>query len=146
VVLRHEVAVLRRQVGRPQLRPADRVFLAAASRLLPRAAWRSFVVTPATLLRWQRRLVARRWTYPGRAGRPPLDRQIRALVLRLVRKNPHWGYPRTAGELRGLGITVSATTVRKILINTGLGPAGRSRLCRALQRAAAAPRTRPTGA
>jgi putative transposase len=130
VVLRHEVAVLRRQVGRPELRPADRVFLAAASRLLARASWRSFVVAPATLLRWHRRLVARRWTYPGRVGRPPVDRQVRALVLRIARENPRWGYQRIAGELRGLGVTVSATTVGKILSNAGLGPAAeRAGLC-----------------
>jgi hypothetical protein len=72
VVLRHELSVLRRQADRPQLRPSDRLLLAAASRLLPRARWGSFLVTPNTLLRWHRRLVARRWTYAGRAGRPPV--------------------------------------------------------------------------
>src|SRR5712671_6261969 len=77
VVLRHELAVLRRQAGRPELTPADRVFLAAASRLLPRTSWRSFVVTPTTLLRWHRRLVAKRWTYPSRVGRPPVGGEIR---------------------------------------------------------------------
>jgi putative transposase len=124
VVLRHELAVLRRQVRPPQLRDADRLFLAAASRLLPRTRWRSFVVTPTTLLRWHRRLVARRWTYPGRVGRPPIRGEIRELVLRLARENPRWGYQRIAGELRGLGFVVSATTVREMLKVAGLGPAG----------------------
>jgi transposase InsO family protein len=114
--------VLRRQTTRPELKPADRVFLAAASRLLPRASWRSFVVTPTTLLRWHRRLVTKRWTYAGRVGRPPIDGEVRELVLRLARENRRWGYKRIAGELRGLGFTVSATTVRKLLRQAGLGP------------------------
>jgi putative transposase len=124
VVLRHELSVLRRQAGRPQLRPSDRLLLAAASRLLPRSRWGSFVVTPATLLRWHRRLVARRWTYSSLIGRPPVGGEIRELVLRLARENPRWGYQRIAGEINGLGLKVSATTVRKILREDGMGPAG----------------------
>jgi transposase InsO family protein len=124
VVLRHELSVLRRQAGRPRLTKTDRVFLAAASRLLPRSSWRSFFVTPTTLLRWHRRLIARRWTYGARTGRPPIGGEIHALVLRLARENPRWGYQRIVGELHGLDITVAATTVRKILGQAGLGPAG----------------------
>jgi putative transposase len=124
VVLRHELSVLRRQTRRPQLTTTDRVILAAPSQLLPRSSWRSFLVTPATLLRWRRRLVARRWTYSGRSGRPPIGGEINVLVLRLARENPRWGNQRIVGELHGLGITVSATTVRKILRQAGLGPAG----------------------
>ena len=124
VVLRHELAVLRRRIGRPPLTTADRAFLAAASRLLPRAKWTSFIVTPATLLRWHRRLVRKRWTYARRAGRPPMRRDVRELILRLARENPRWGYLRIVGELKRLSIAVSATTVRKVLRTERLGPAG----------------------
>ena len=103
---------------------ADRLFLTAASRLLPRARWRSFIITPGTLLRWHRRLVAKRWTYARRAERPPIRREIRALVIRFARDNPQWGYQRIVGELKGLGMAVSATTVRTWLRAEGLGPGG----------------------
>ena len=131
VELRHQLGVLRRQTRRPQLTTTDRLLLAAASRLLPRSRWRSFLVTPTTLLRWHRRLVARRWTYGGRSGRPPIGREIRELVLRLARENPRWGYQRIVGELNGLGVAVSATTVKKILarlvVSARSGPPARVR-------------------
>jgi putative transposase len=124
VVLRHELAVLRRQVRRPAFTSADRLFLAAVSRMLPRAQWTSFLVTPSTLLRWYRRLVAYRWTNARQPGRPPINQEMRALIVRLARENPRWGYQRIVGELNGLGIAVSATTVRKVLREQRLGPAG----------------------
>jgi putative transposase len=115
IVLRHELAILRRTRRRPPITAIDRMFLTAASRLLPRARWRAFIVTPATLLRWHRRLIAKRWTHPHPVGRPPMRRETRELVLRLARENSRWGYSRIVGELKGLGIAVSASTVRNWL-------------------------------
>jgi putative transposase len=124
LLLRHELAVLRRHAGRPRLNRADRALFAALSRAVPRTSLANLVVKPDTLLRWHRQLVARRWTYAHRkAGRPPLERSLRELILRLARENPHWGYKRIVGELKGLGISVSATSVRKVLLEAGLSPA-----------------------
>jgi transposase len=127
LLLRHQLRVLERQVARPALTPADRALLAAFSRVLPRQAWkRSSFVTPATLLRWHRELVARRWTYPHpRPGRPPTASERRELVLRLARENPSWGYRRIQGELVGLGIELAASTVWTILKEAGIEPAPR---------------------
>jgi putative transposase len=129
--VRHELAVLRRQIARPRLEDADRVFLAAASRLLLGTGQQSFLVRPDTLLGWHRRLVRRRWTYAvRRPGRPAISADIRELVLRVARENPRWGYQRIVGELAGVGVRVSATTVRTILRQAGMPPAGeRAGLC-----------------
>jgi len=125
VVLRHELAVLRRQVARPRLEQSDRVFLAAASWLLGRTSRPSFFVRPDTLLGWHRQLVRKRWTYAGRRpGRPAVSEELRELVLRLARENPRWGYQRIVGELGGVGVRVSATSVAKILRRAGVPPAG----------------------
>jgi hypothetical protein len=126
LLLRHELAVLRRHASRPSRSSADRALLAALSRVVPRSGWAGLVVKPETLLRWHRELVARRWTYTHRTpGRPPLERSLRELILRLARENPHWGYKRIVGELKRLGIDVSATSVRKLLLEAGLRPAPR---------------------
>jgi putative transposase len=104
LVLRHQLAVLRPQVPRPRLEPADRALLAAASRVLPRARWSCFLVRPETLLRWHRRLVAGAWTYPHhQTGRPPLDQEVQQLIVRLARENPRWGYQRIQENSCALG-------------------------------------------
>jgi putative transposase len=125
LLLRHELQVLRRQIARPRLSAADRAVLAALTQVLPRAR-RSFLVQPATLLRWHREIIRRRWTYPARApGRPPLAPQTGRLVLRLAAENPTWGYKRIQGELLGLGISLSASSVWNILQRHGIEPAPR---------------------
>lgn len=126
LLLRHQLQVLGRQVSRPRLTQADRVLLAAFSRVLGRERWSSFLVTPATLLRWHRELVARRWTCSSRpVGRPATVTGIRQLVVRLATENSEWGYKRIHGELVGLGVNVAASTVWTILKDAGIGPAPR---------------------
>ena len=126
LVLRHQLVVLGRQQRRPSLRPADRAFLAALTRVLPQPRRGGLIVTPQTFLRWHRELVRRRWTQPHRSrGRPPVDDRVRQLVLRFARENPGWGYPRIAGELLKLGLRVSPSTIRRILLTARSGPAPR---------------------
>jgi putative transposase len=126
VMLRHEVAVLRRQVHRPALETTDRAVLAGLARLLPSRRLVRFFVQPATLLRWHRDLVTKRWTYPhARPGRPGIAKGTTALVLRLAKENPQWGYRRIQGELATMGIVIAASTVWAILKRHGVEPSPR---------------------
>jgi transposase InsO family protein len=126
LVLRHQLLVLRRQVGAPKPSWADRAIICALARRIPRTRRVFLCVTPRTLLRWHADLVRRRWTYPRSGpGRPPTRPAIRALVLRLAAENPAWGYRRITGELAGLGQKVGAATVWQILRKAGIDPVPR---------------------
>ncbi|MCF6475762.1 integrase [Nonomuraea sp. MG754425] len=129
LVLRHENQVVRRRVGgRPRWDHADRLWLTALSRLFHRCRWAEvFPVTPATILRWHRHLVARKWTFTDRRrpGRPGTRRPVKALVVRMARENPTWGHRRIRGELARLGYPIAASTVWEILHAAGISPAPR---------------------
>jgi putative transposase len=131
LILRHQLAVLqRRQPRRPKLNWADRALLAALLSVIPKARRHGLrlAVTPETILRWHRDIVRRRWaarSMRAKTGRPATRPNIKALVLRLARENPEWGYRRIHGELAGLGVKIAASTAWEILKNAGIGPAPR---------------------
>jgi putative transposase len=126
LVLRHQLAVLKRANPRPRIRRLDRMIIAALARLIRRDRWSGFIVSPATILRWHRELVARKWTYKrSRTGRPPLDPSLGRLIVQMAKDNPRWGIIRIKGELQGLGYRVGATTIRSLLRRAGIPPAPR---------------------
>jgi putative transposase len=123
LILRHEVAVLRRTNLTPKLNWSDRAFFAAFARLLVPSIRRHRLVTPGTLLRWHRTMLTRHWTYPHRHGRPPIDAELAGLIERMARQNPGWGYKRIQGELLKVGQRVGASTIRRILKQLRIPPA-----------------------
>lgn len=128
LALRRQVQVLERQIKRVRWSPVDRLIIAALGRRLPRSAWAGLLVKPETVLGWHRALVRRKWAAYGNRplrGRPPIGTDCRQLILRLARENPGWGYFRIRGELLKLGHTVAATTIRSVLIGSGIPPAPR---------------------
>ena len=126
LVLRHQLAVLQRRTPHRRMSWTDRGVIAALARLLPVRRRHGLLVSPSTILRWHRQLVARRWTTrPARPGRPAIPAGLRALALRLASENPTWGYRRIYGELVGLGYRIGASTVWKILHNAGIDPSPR---------------------
>ena len=123
LVLRHQLAIMRRQVARPRFTWTDRALVALLAHLVPKHRWAAFLVTPKTILAWHRALVRRRWTYPHRRpGRPALRAETVELICRLARENPRWGYLRIVGEPQKVGIAVSKGSVANVLRRHGLPP------------------------